>query len=98
LIGRMPRFRLEGLSRLPLHRRRRRGRVGRRRRGTRGGGEVRLTVDFERAYQQRQIRLFVLPPCSPKLNGSVERTQRTHRKEFYRWWRCPIPLGSCART
>ena len=27
--------------------------------------------------------LFVLPPRSPKLNGHVERAQRTHKDEFY---------------
>ncbi len=26
---------------------------------------------------------FVLPPRSPKLNGCVERAQRTHMEEFY---------------
>ena len=30
-----------------------------------------------------RLRLFVLPPRSPKLNGSVERAQRTHTEEFY---------------
>ena len=29
------------------------------------------------------IKLFVLPPRSPKLNGHVERAQRTHTEEFY---------------
>ena len=29
------------------------------------------------------IRLFVLPPRSPKLNAHVERAQRTHTEEFY---------------
>jgi putative transposase len=29
------------------------------------------------------IRLFVLPPHSPKLNGRVERGHRTHTEEFY---------------
>jgi len=29
------------------------------------------------------IRLFVLPPRSPKLNGHVERADRTHAEEFY---------------
>src|SRR3990172_2932394 len=38
---------------------------------------------FEQACRDRNIRLFVLPPRSPKLNGSVERAQRTHREEFY---------------
>ena len=38
---------------------------------------------FEQTCQQRGIRLFVLPPRSPKLNGCVERAQRTHTEEFY---------------
>ncbi len=46
-----------------------------------GGSEFK--ADFERACQERHIRLFVLPPRSPKLNGCVERAQRTHREEFY---------------
>ena len=33
--------------------------------------------------QRRGIKLFVLPPRSPKLNGHAERTQRTHNEEFY---------------
>ncbi len=46
-----------------------------------GGSE--FMAQFEEACQQRRIRLFVLPPRSPKLNGSVERAQRTHTEEFY---------------
>ena len=42
-----------------------------------GGSE--FMAEFEQAYRQRQIRLFVLPPRSPKLNGCVE----THTEEFY---------------
>ena len=38
---------------------------------------------FEAACQQQSIQLFVLPPRSPKLNGHVERAQRTHTEEFY---------------
>jgi len=38
---------------------------------------------FETECQRRGIRLFVLPPRSPKLNGCVERAQRTHTEEFY---------------
>jgi len=38
---------------------------------------------FEAECQKRGIRLFVLPPRSPKLNGHVERAQRTHTEEFY---------------
>jgi len=46
-----------------------------------GGSE--FMADFEAACQMRGIRLFVLPPRSPKLNGCVERTNRTWREEFY---------------
>jgi putative transposase len=38
---------------------------------------------FEEECQRRCIKLFVLPPRSPKLNGHVERAQRTHTEEFY---------------
>lgn len=38
---------------------------------------------FEEECQKRGIKLFVLPPRSPKLNGCVERAQRTHTEEFY---------------
>ena len=46
-----------------------------------GGSE--FAADFEQACRQRQLWLFVLPPRSPKLNGAVERAQRTHTEEFY---------------
>lgn len=46
-----------------------------------GGSEFQAA--FEEACQQRGIRLFVLPPHSPKLNGHVERAHRTHTEEFY---------------
>jgi len=46
-----------------------------------GGSE--FMAQFEQACQQRQIRLFVLLPRSPKLNGCVERANRTHAEEFY---------------
>ena len=38
---------------------------------------------FEVECERRGLRLFVLPPRSPKLNGCVERAQRTHTEEFY---------------
>ena len=38
---------------------------------------------FEEECHRRGIALFVLPPHSPKLNGHVERAQRTH-KSFMR--------------
>ena len=46
-----------------------------------GGSE--FYSEFERECERNSIRLFVLPPRSPKLNGCVERAQRTHREEFY---------------
>ena len=41
---------------------------------------------FEQACRERGIRLFVLPPHSPKLNGYVERAHRTHNEEFYQFY------------
>jgi transposase InsO family protein len=46
-----------------------------------GGSE--FAAEFEIACQQRGLPLFVLPPRSPKLNGQVERSHRTHHEEFY---------------
>jgi putative transposase len=46
-----------------------------------GGSE--FYAEFEQACKDKQIRLFVLPPRSPKLNGCVERAHRTHDEEFY---------------
>jgi putative transposase len=45
-----------------------------------GGSE--FAAEFELACQQRNLPLFVLPPRSPKLNGQVERSHRTHHEEF----------------
>jgi len=46
-----------------------------------GGSE--FEAIFEEECHKRDIRLFVLPPRSPKLNGCVERAHRTHTEEFY---------------
>ena len=46
-----------------------------------GGSEFEAV--FEEECQRRNIKLFVLPPRSPKLNGYVERAHRTHTEEFY---------------
>jgi len=46
-----------------------------------GGSEFEAV--FEGECQRRNIKLFVLPPRSPKLNGCVERAHRTHTEEFY---------------
>jgi putative transposase len=48
-----------------------------------GGSE--FMADFEEACRDRGLHLFVLPPRSPKLNGGVERANRTHTEEFYEW-------------
>ena len=46
-----------------------------------GGSEFQSV--FEERCRELGIRLFVLPPRSPKLNGHVERANRTHTEEFY---------------
>ncbi len=46
-----------------------------------GGSEFQSV--FEEECQSRGIVLYVLPPRSPKLNGGVERANRTHTEEFY---------------
>ena len=46
-----------------------------------GGAEFK--AQFEEECQRRGIRLFILPPRSPELNGYVERAHRTHTEEFY---------------
>jgi len=55
-----------------------------------GGSE--FMAQFEVACRERGIKLFVLPPRSPKLNGHVERAQRTHKEEFYRYADLPLSL------
>ena len=46
-----------------------------------GGAE--FEAIFEAECQRRDIKLFILPPRSPKLNGGVERAHQTHTKKFY---------------
>jgi len=46
-----------------------------------GGSEFKKR--FEEACRERMIRLFVIPPRTPKLQCYVERANRTHREEFY---------------
>ncbi len=46
-----------------------------------GGSE--FMKDFEQLCEEKGISLFVLPPKSPKYNGSVERCNSTTRDEFY---------------
>ncbi len=48
-----------------------------------GGSE--FMAEFEQECADQGIHVWVLPPHSPKLNGSVERINRTFREE---WWEC----------
>jgi transposase InsO family protein len=57
-----------------------------------GGSE--FMAQFEQACADKDIRLFVLPPRSPKLNGHVERAQRTHSEEFYDLYMGELDLKS----
>jgi putative transposase len=60
-----------------------------------GGGE--FAAVFEQACLERGIRLFVLPPRSPKLNGRVERANRTHTEEFYEITPFALPIAHLNR-
>jgi putative transposase len=46
-----------------------------------GGSE--FMAEFEQACADRKIRLYVLPPKCPKMNGAVERCNGAWRYEFY---------------
>ena len=58
-------------------------------RAIRFDGRLEFYSDFEQECERTGIKLFVLPLMSPKLNGSVERAQRTHTEEFYEVNDCP---------
>jgi putative transposase len=60
-----------------------------------GGSE--FAAEFEQACQQRGLHLFVLPPRSPKLNGAVERANRTHTEEFYQVTPCSLEIRKLNR-
>lgn len=49
-----------------------------------GGSE--FMAEFEAACRDLGIVLYVLPPRSPRLNGCVERFNRTSREEFWSWY------------
>jgi transposase InsO family protein len=51
-------------------------------------------AEFEAACQDQGIRLLVLPPHSPKLNGRVERANRTHTEEFYQVYDGDLSLAA----
>ena len=46
-------------------------------------GDSAFYAQFELVRNDKGIKLFVLPPKSPKLNRSVERANRTPTEEFY---------------
>ena len=46
-----------------------------------GGSE--FMADFEELCKQKNIKLYVLPPRSPKLNAFIERSNNTAHYEFY---------------
>ena len=46
-------------------------------------GDSEFEAIFEAECQRRGIKLFILPPRSPRLNGGVERAHRTRTEEFY---------------
>jgi len=50
--------------------------------GTAGGGSEFEAV-FEHECERRNIKFFVLPPRSPKLNSHVEQAHMTHTEEFH---------------
>jgi transposase InsO family protein len=55
-----------------------------------GGSE--FMADFERACQDKDLRLYVLPPKRPQLNGAVERCNGAWRYEFYAVYDLPPRL------
>jgi transposase InsO family protein len=55
-----------------------------------GGSE--FMAEFETACEQRQIKLYVLPPKSPEINGAVERCNSSWRYEFYAVYDLPTRL------
>jgi len=61
-----------------------------------GGSEFEAV--FEEECQKRGIKLFVLPPRSPKLNGGVERAHRTHTEEFYEVTESSFDIAELARA
>ena len=61
-----------------------------------GGSEFKAV--FEAECQKRGIRLFELPPRSPKLNAHVERANRSHSEEFHEIYEVPWTVPALNRT
>lgn len=52
-----------------------------------GGSE--FMGEFEEYCEEEKIKLYVLPPRSPKMNGYVERANETYRYEFWNVYEIP---------
>ena len=52
-----------------------------------GGSE--FMGEFEDYCREQEIKLYVLPPRSPKMNGYVERANETYRYEFWNAYEIP---------
>lgn len=52
-----------------------------------GGSE--FMAEFEEYCKELGIKLYVLPPRSPKMNGKVERANETYRYEFWNVYEIP---------
>lgn len=50
---------------------------------------VLLLTQFEEYCKQEKIKLYVLPPRSPKMNCYVERANETYRYEFLNVYEIP---------
>ena len=60
-----------------------------------GGSE--FAAQFEQSCQRRGLRLFMLPPRSPKLNGALEPANRTPTEEFYQVTPCSLEMKKLNR-
>lgn len=55
-----------------------------------GGSE--FMAEFETGCEAQQIKLYVLPPKNPELNGAVERCNSAWHYEFYAVYDLPTRL------
>ena len=60
-----------------------------------GGSE--FAAQFEQACQQRGLTCSCFRLVPPKLNGAVERANRTHREEFYQVTPCSLEMKKLTR-
>ena len=60
-----------------------------------GGSE--FIAEFETTGTERNPRLYILPPRSPKLNGDVERYNQTWRYEFHGCVELPNDIEKIAK-